>query len=187
LAEALCRKNNQVVRVVYGTSRISGAFPTDTPERGRKRDQSRARQTLYLDALEAHGGIEIVTGHFMTNPLRCHACKNIWTKPEEKMTDVQLASQVLADGFQHRIDHAIIVSGDSDLVPPVRVIKKEQLPVHVTVAFPPGRRSTDLAHASDDEIQIWQRTLERCQLPDVVRTRDGIKLERPAHWKVLKK
>jgi hypothetical protein len=38
------------------------------------------------------------------------------------MTDVNIATQILIDAFQDKYDMTMLISGDSDLVPPIRTI-----------------------------------------------------------------
>ena len=40
------------------------------------------------------------------------------------MTDVHIAVDVLADGLLDRYDVAILITADSDLVPPIRKLNK---------------------------------------------------------------
>jgi len=46
-------------------------------------------------------------------------------KTEEKGSDVNLAVQLLHDAHLNRFDCAVIVSGDSDLLMPVKIIRNE--------------------------------------------------------------
>ena len=46
-------------------------------------------------------------------------------KTEEKGSDVNLASQLLNDAHQKRMECAVLVTGDSDLLMPVRIVKEE--------------------------------------------------------------
>jgi len=48
----------------------------------------------------------------------------VW-KTEEKGSDVALASHLLLDGFKGAYDAAAILSNDSDLIEPVRMVKAE--------------------------------------------------------------
>jgi uncharacterized LabA/DUF88 family protein len=45
-------------------------------------------------------------------------------KPEEKRTDVNMAIQIVEDGFKDKYDKAIIFTGDSDISPAITMIKK---------------------------------------------------------------
>ena len=40
----------------------------------------------------------------------------------EKMTDVNIATHLIIDAFQDRYDMAMLISGDSDLVPPIKAV-----------------------------------------------------------------
>jgi uncharacterized LabA/DUF88 family protein len=45
-------------------------------------------------------------------------------KYEEKRTDVNMASYIIADGFNDKYDKAIIITGDSDIAPAIEMVKK---------------------------------------------------------------
>ncbi len=46
-------------------------------------------------------------------------------KTEEKGSDVNLAVHLIHDAYQNRYESAVIVSGDSDLVTAVQIVKNE--------------------------------------------------------------
>jgi hypothetical protein len=53
-------------------------------------------------------------------------------KTEEKGSDVNLASYLLVDGFRGRYEAAVVISNDSDLVVPIKLVRDElRLPVGV--------------------------------------------------------
>lgn len=79
------------------------------------------------------------------------------------MTDVQIATQLLADAFQDAFDTALLISGDSDLVPPVAMLRRLFPTKRVVVCCPPARRSIDLQ-------------------PDPVVKPDGTRLNCPKEW-----
>jgi NYN domain-containing protein len=87
------------------------------------------------------------------------------------MTDVQIATQLLADAFLDRFDSAVVISADSDLIPPIRAVMTHFPHQQILVAFPPERTSLNLRSACNS-IQIWPRTVPKCLLPDPVRN-DG--------------
>ena len=80
---------------------------------------------MFIDALTARGGLDIDYGHFLSKPLRCRSCGNSWQKNEEKKTDVNIAVRLLDDAFDDRFDTAMLISGDSDLAPPI-----DSVPAH---------------------------------------------------------
>ncbi|MCY4456911.1 MAG: NYN domain-containing protein [Acidimicrobiaceae bacterium] len=103
------------------------------------------RQATFIDALRATGQIEIDFGRFLSKRMTCRQCKTQWSKREEKRTDVNIAVRLLSDAYDDRFDVAIIMSGDSDLVPIVEAVRERFADKSVIVAFPPKRRSNDLA------------------------------------------
>lgn len=52
---------------------------------------ARNRQLLYLRALRAHGGRDIIEGSFMARPMKCPDCGHRWKRPKEQYTDVNFA------------------------------------------------------------------------------------------------
>ena len=170
LSLQLLRPQQKLVEVKYFTARVSD--PAD----------KRKRQSNYLEALQAHCGIQPFEGQFLAKPVECFGCHRVWPDHEEKMTDVNIATQLLMDAWKDRFDLAIIVSGDSDLVPPIASIKEEFPHKNVLVAFPPDRVSRQLQQTTAS-FHINEKAFRNCQLPDVVVKPDGTELHRPATWK----
>ena len=53
-------------------------------------------------------------------------------KTEEKGSDVNLATHLLNDGYKKAYDIAVLITNDSDLIEPVRIIREElKLPVGI--------------------------------------------------------
>ena len=131
---ALCRvifPKNEIGRIRYFTARVSG-----TPDDPGKP----TRQNLYLRALGTTPNLTIHFGRFTSHARRMPLAQPqpsgsrmvdvIYT--EEKGSDVNLASYLLLDGFRHNYEAAIVVSNDSDLVEPIRMVRSElNLPVGV--------------------------------------------------------
>jgi uncharacterized LabA/DUF88 family protein len=170
LALQLLRPGQKLQEVKYFTARVS-----DPPDK-------RKRQSDYLEALEAHCGIKPFEGHFLAKSVECHGCHRVWADHEEKMTDVNVATEMLTDAFQGRFDTALLVSGDSDLVPPIRAIRRLFPKLRVIVAFPPNRFSRDLVNNAHGHVFIDEPKLGRSQLPDEVTKPDGYILKRPPSW-----
>lgn len=170
LSILLLRPGQKLVEVKYFTSRVSD--PAD----------KRKRQSDYLEALQAHCGLKAIEGQFLSKPVECHGCGRIWPDHEEKMTDVNIATDMLTDAFRGRYDTALLISGDSDLVPPIRAIKALFPAKRVIVAFPPKRYSRHLADTAHGHVFIDEAKLGAAQLPEEVTKPDGYVLKRPASW-----
>ena len=101
---------------------------------------------------------------------------------EEKETDVNIAIAMLTDAVLDIYDTALLVSADSDLRPVVAAVKHLRTGKRIIAAFPPRRRSRDLAQAVDGYISVDHATVRNSQLPPEIVTRGGVKLSRPAYW-----
>lgn len=170
LATSLLEKGQQLVAVKYFTSRVTGP-----------RDKVR-RQTTYLEAIQTTQ-VVIFEGKFQAKPFSCNNCRSRWTVSEEKMTDVNIATEMLTDAFTDRFDRAVLVSGDSDLVPPIKVIRNTFEKKSVIVAFPPRRNAAELKTVSSGSLFINHQHLSKCQFPDEVSKSNGHILHRPDEWK----
>jgi hypothetical protein len=56
--------------------------------------------------------------------------------PEEKKTDVNIAVEILSDAFNNNCDSVILVSGDSDVQPPIQWVKRNSSSKKITVYIP---------------------------------------------------
>ncbi len=77
-----------------------------------------ARHRLFIKANEAEG-VRITYGEFKRKQRKCPERKSLIKTFEEKQTDVNIAIRLFELAAQDRYDNAIIVSGDTDLIPAV--------------------------------------------------------------------
>ena len=180
----MCREildpNNQILKTKYFTANITGR-PSD-PNQPK-------RQAIYLDVLQSMPDVEVIRGRFFrkqaSGPLVGSPTNNpqmarIWTF-EEKGSDVNIASHMLMDGFQGRYDVAVLVSNDSDLAEPVKIIRSE-LNKSVVVISPYNKPSTWLRREASAVKVIRKKQLAAAQLPSVVVTSKGRRLTKPNQW-----
>jgi uncharacterized LabA/DUF88 family protein len=98
------------------------------------------------------------------------------------MTDVNIATQMLMDAFTDQFDVAILISGDTDLIPPIQAIKSLSPGKRIGVYFPPRRHSIQLKSVVDFSGLIGKNKLRDSQLPDNISKPDGFVLSRPTTW-----
>ena len=173
LSKKLLRSDQKLELARYFTARIK-------PRAGDP--GSSQRQATYLEALDTLPNLRIHFGHFLSKPRMCQSCGATWETFEEKMSDVNLAVELLGDAHDNQFDTAIVVSGDSDLVSPIRAVKQRYPNKRVVFAFPPNRTSAHLRKVADGHLQIRRSVLNRCQLPNNVKKPDGFNLVRPREW-----
>ena len=103
---------------------------------------------------------------------------------EEKGSDVNLATYLMFDGMRNKYDAAMVVSGDSDLVEPIRLCNGAHIRKPVGVVNPYAFRfSKEL-----NDVAAWYAPLDpsilaTCQLPRTVTARNGVRLTRPTNWR----
>jgi len=137
------------------------------------------RHERYVNALKKQG-VTVHLGIFKRKTVFCQGCKNTSPAWEEKETDVHLAVRMVADAFQDKFDKAILISADSDLLPPVRTIRSSLPGKNVFVVAPPKRLR--LARGLQAAYEIPKGKLNRNLLPAELVTADGKKIVRPERY-----
>jgi uncharacterized LabA/DUF88 family protein len=169
LSQRLLKPHQALVAVKYFTSRI------------RLPREKASLQNKFLEALETLPGLEIFYGNYQINRRICRSCKKTDHVANEKMTDVNIATEMLTDAFLNKFDTALLLSADGDLVTPVDRIAKT-VGKRVIAVFPPGRRSFKLESVATAHMVLGRNHLANSQFPLQVRKRNGFILNRPAEW-----
>jgi len=111
---------NDIRAIKYFTARVESR-PGD-PEQA-------MRQETYFRALRTLPTVEIIFGHFLSNPAHLPLADRSGfaevLKTEEKGSDVNLATHLVHDAHRGVIDCAVVVSNDSDLSEPMRIVRHE--------------------------------------------------------------
>ena len=182
--EALLNETHELVAIKYFTARVK-TYPYDAA--------AVERQNVYLQAIKAHGGIEIIEGYYNKNKIwipaidpDCRVCTSSINgyvhvmKMEEKRSDVNIVTEMLRDSYTNAIDSIMLISGDADFIAPLDLIRYE-LGKQVLV-FNPHQRATDLRFHATYCRDIPPDLPARCQLPDEVPLADGRTIHRPKAW-----
>lgn len=196
LALTLLKADPAILRVKYYTARVSAKIDPYAP----------SRQQTYLAALGTIPEIETCFGNFLfsekmaflCNPPVASPAHYSWNLPpprlvkiakaEEKGSDVNLASHLVRDALLDRFDQALVLSNDTDLVEPIRIVTQE-IGKPVGVIAPRRQRgasppipSPSLRRVSTFVVQIDDWQLKAAQFPDEIRTTNGKRLIRPENW-----
>jgi hypothetical protein len=169
LVANLCKPNQICMGVNYFTARISGPGP--------KHD----RQKTLLEAYETLADCKVHFGVYQTSSKSCSSCGALWSQSNEKMTDVNIAVELLSAAFQNEFDTALLVSADSDLAPAVQKTR-QLLGKRVVVAFPPKRSSQRLGASASAYTHVNRSHLVKSQLPLTITKPDGHVLCKPPSW-----
>ena len=169
-AEKILRPHQELVEVCYFSAR-----PIDL--------KKAKRQDILFQANKMNPKFMLHLGKYLTKDITCKYCNMVNHSFEEKETDVRIATTMLANVYQKRCDLTVLVSADSDLVPPIERIK-EINPTHkIITCFPPNRHSTNLKNWSNGikKLSDW-RLYETCMLPETITLPNGFILSRPNKW-----
>lgn len=170
LVISLLQPNQKLVGVKYYTSRVS-----NNPDKQK-------RQSTYIDALESTD-IEIYYGNYQDGSEECKRCGHIWRTAKEKMTDVNIATAIIVDAYKDEYDMAMLISGDSDLTPPIKAVHGLFNNKRVFIAFPPKRHNSSMALVAKGSMIIGRKKLADAQFDEEVISKTGFKLKQPIEWK----
>ena len=173
----MLRNEDDLQAIKYFTAEVSG--------------KSSSHQNTYLRALSTLPLVEIVLGRFKEKEVRCQvrSCKfagdRMFKRTEEKRTDVSIALHLLDDAHRDMCDLQVIVSGDSDLVPAVTMVR-EQFPEMGIVVYVPARSgvrgaATEIRFAAGKHKTLPLGLLKRAQLPDTIAEGSG-SIQKPSSW-----
>lgn len=99
----------------------------------------------------------------------------------EKASDVNLASYLLRDVFQRRMDRALVISGDSDLFTPIAFA--QEAGVEVKVVIPGQNQMPGLIQTVAFEVAHLKRDqLEQSQTSRPFQTSKGSRIYPPEIW-----
>ena len=188
LVSAMFKEEHELLSVKFFTAHVR-TYPHDL--------MAEERQKIYLQALGAFGGVEIIEGFYSKKKVwmphvneKCKICTEAHAglarvvKLEEKRSDVNLAVSALVDAMRTDVDCFALVTGDADQAGTICALRREfKKPVlvfnpHVAVSEHLKRVATYYAHIPRD-------LPARCQLPDVIPYgKHGDRfIRRPDAWK----
>lgn len=192
----LCRRllpRNTIERVHYFTALVKDTRSDPTKS---------VRQQTFIRALETLPEIEVTYGSFLATVRRMPLAEArpedvgdpnvvsfsrggptsaVVLRTEEKGSDVNLATILIAEAYQGAFEAAAVPSTDSDLALPIRLIRHE-LGLPVGVLFPESRFSVELARAAAFKRTFGTSLLRRCQLPSTLTDSRGRSIRKPDAW-----
>ncbi len=186
LAEEILDDSNSIIGVKYYTARVSARVDHDAPK----------RQQIYFDALLTIPELEIFRGNFIVNktyaalappPQDGKSPFKPWpsvvrvVKTEEKGSDVNLGVHLVRDAFTDEFDVAAVISNDTDLVEPIRIVR-EEVGKPVGILSPVNRPAKDLEAVASFLRHIRHGHLARAQFPNPLPREAEAPLSRPASW-----
>lgn len=146
------------------------------------------RQQTYIQALETLPGLTVIYGHFLSHsvtmaehPVTSPPKLVQVLKTEEKGSDVNLAVHMLNDAHLGHFDVAVVISNDSDLLMPIRMVRG--LGKRVELLRPPTLHPSQVLIREVDFVrQIRTGAIQSSQFPPIVTAISGKLLHKPATW-----
>lgn len=176
-------EEHELVGVDYFTARIK--YNPSEP-------QAAFNQDRYLEVIAAFPRVKIVEGFykrfrvklpFATEP--CKSCDKmkygIVYRTVEKRSDVNLATEMMADAYRDSADAFVLVSGDVDFAAPLCFIRHE-VGRHTLVFNPHNDVCEELRRFTSYYRNIPRDLPAKCQLPEIVTLPNGRTIHRPAAW-----
>lgn len=143
---------------------------------------SLARHKVFVKALKSTG-VQCFLGKFKEKTQYCKNCGAILSLHEEKETDVQIAIHLLADATSRSCDVAILVSGDSDLVPVVKMCRRLMLPIEIVTASTPSRsHCKEIRDLKCRTVKLSRTIVEHSLFPASIVLSDGTTVNRPYEY-----
>lgn len=180
LARSVLKPDDHIEFVRYFTARVSPRAGNPTAPRD---------QQVYLSALETLPEITIHYGSFLAKTKRRPLVTPLLGLPtfvdvhdsEEKGSDVNLAVHLLNDAWLDRFDAALLVSQDTDLCEPARMVRDERHKILGLVSLDERQPNKRLRKFASFVQYVTPARLSGAQFPDkVVGSRGPI--HKPAGW-----
>ena len=189
---AMCRAalpHNDIRLVRYFTAKV-GATIADPGQPQRQEAYLQALRTLRPSiTLDEH------FGQFVTNEKHLRLVKppakgdkraGVFVR-EEKGSDVNLASYLLLDAFQDAYDVAVIISNDSDLLVPVRMVKRDLGKVIGVLRVDKDDRVCVFAGLADFIKPLREAHFANNQFSNPVVDSAGKSIKKPPEWELKTK
>ena len=140
------------------------------------------RQDLFFSANRLNPKFNLILGKYLEKKVTFD--NKQYKTYEEKQTDVNIAVKMIRDVIYDKCDISILISADSDLIPPIDFIREYKPNHKIFVYFPPNRHSFDLKNKANKAISLekYKTRFNDALLPDEVTLPNGFVLKRPIKW-----
>ncbi|HAE13183.1 MAG: NYN domain-containing protein [Chitinophagales bacterium] len=148
-----------------------------------------SRQTTFFNANRFVNNdlLRVIYGKYYTKTVKCNAiggCHQEFDLREEKRTDVNISVNLIEDCVFDNVDLIVLISADSDLVPPLEFIRRNYPNKRIKIFFPPRRNSFDLNRFVRKKAKRLENNEGkfRSSIMDNIIGNDEISYEIPPSW-----
>ncbi len=175
LIEGFLEESDVLEDVYYFSAHVSW----DSPAGKEKRERHQTFITAQKDR-----GVKVILGRFRPVWKTCMAaCKKPYQTYEEKRTDVNIAVTMLKLAFLDQYQKAILISGDSDMIPALEAVKEVRPLTKIMTVIPIERKGTALSNASHLVRHMKESHLKKCLLPYEIALKNGVIVNCPLNWR----
>ncbi|MCR9194198.1 MAG: NYN domain-containing protein [Hyphomonas sp.] len=177
-----------ITKINYYTARVKGQIDREAP----------GKQQRYLNALSSLPLIDVHFGRFsmhekwagLIQPPRFLPETEIpepypdvvkVRRAEEKGSDVNLATHLVRDAFKGAFEQAVVITNDTDLIEPIRVVV-EEVGLPVGLLAPVEQPARTLKAVASWFLHLKPGDAAKCQFPDQVPFGRGKLALRPEDW-----
>ena len=147
------------------------------------------RHRLYVRALKSKG-VEIYLGDFKETKKTVSINDRLRLgikSHEEKQTDVSIGVEMILSSYKDNYDIAMLISGDTDFIPPIMAIKREFPKKKIWVVVPNKKLARPYQRLKDRQIIDKLATIKRfhlktSQFPPELELKSGAKITKPEIW-----
>jgi hypothetical protein len=172
--------NNEVIQIRYFTARVKPR--PDDPD-------APTRQQAYLKALRSLPRVVVHEGQFLVSTTRMRVAnpranpKTVEViKSEEKGSDVNIATYLMLDAFRNSAKAHVVISNDSDLMEPMRLVRMELNKI-VGLVSPKDQHSHALLKCDPSfRLTVREHHLRDSQFPDEIQLANGQIARKPSGW-----
>lgn len=165
--------NAQITNIYYFSALATHLQKTDPGKITRHR-------TL-LECLKSTG-IIIELSHFKETSVWCPNCLKYIPRHEEKETDVAISAKLLEVCITNECDTIVLVTGDTDVAPAVKTVRRLYPNKTICFAFPYARKNRELIKIAHKFFTIHHLTYTHHLFPDPVVLPDGRQIRKPIEW-----
>ena len=128
-----------------------------------------AKQTADFNYLRTLPNVTLCLGRHQPRVVTCRSCNHQYTSYAEKGTDIYTAAKLVHAACHKLADLLILVTGDNDFWPSVRIARDDGATVHVAFVISPGEplhdqltRLTQLRQYAHRYIKLDQAFVANC-------------------------
>jgi uncharacterized LabA/DUF88 family protein len=127
-------------------------------------------------------GIIVELARFKEKRIECNHCHITTIRHEEKETDVSIGLKLFEIFKQGECETAVLMTGDTDIAPAVRMVRKYYPKGEIGFLFPYKRKNKELAQIANFSRIIKKERYLQYQFPDPFILSDSTQVRKPITW-----